>query len=380
MASRRKIALTYSYSENWIAGSYYVINLIKALNQLQDISKPYLIILYHSLDGLNLIREINYPFISFVNTDITRGAFPVIIIKKITRRLTGANLFLRFQLRNVHHIFEGNEDYPYINNHYYWVHDFQEFRLPEFFSKEDFDKRSSLPRKVAGMKNATLILSSYDAFNDFKTFFPGYLCKVAVWRFASSLPDFSAIDFKKLKVEFKLEKPFFICSNQFWQHKNHMAVLEAILLLKKKNLSFHVVFTGKNFDHRNPQYYNGLETFVTNNQLEQWTRFVGFVDRKVQLCLSQNAISYIQPSFFEGWSTTVEDAKYLNQYVLLSDIPVHREQLYYNVSFFNPAEPDALASKMEEVLNGKIKQEKKDYHQNIINYGNDILKTFLDNE
>jgi glycosyltransferase involved in cell wall biosynthesis len=379
MASRKKVALTYNYSENWIAGSYYVVNIIKALVRLHQAKMPHLVILHSKDDGLDLIREINYPFISFVNTDTGKAGLATKLIQKITRIIAGEFFLIQRKLKDVHHIFEGSDEYPFIKNHYYWVHDFQEFRLPAFFSKEDAEKRSALPRRVAGMEKATLILSSFDALNDFNTFFPDHKCKVKVWRFASSPPDFSTVDFKEQCAKFKISDPFFICSNQFWQHKNHKAILEAIRLLKDKNLSFQVVFTGKNFDHRNPEYFEGLQKFIATYQLERWTNFVGFIDRKVQLCLGQNAISYIQPSFFEGWSTTVEDAKYLNQFVILSDIPVHREQLNYNVSFFNPVNPEELAAKMEEgVRNGFIKQ-KADYSEDIVRYGNDIVNTFSEN-
>ena len=34
----------------------------------------------------------------------------------------------------------------------------------------------------------------------------------------------------------------------------------------------------------------------------------------------------MQPSLCEGWGTVLEDAKVLDKAVLLSDIPVHREQ------------------------------------------------------
>ena len=372
MAKRKKIALTYNYSENWIAGSYYVANLIKALNHLDEANKPHLTILHPSESGLNIIKEIAYPFISFINTDTNKRKSVKSYIRRILNQILGKNI----SLKNVDHIFEGSESYPEIKNHYYWVHDFQEFRLPEFFSKEDAEKRSALPRKVAELDNVTLILSSYDALNDFKTFFPEYKCKIKVWQFASSPPDFSLVNFKKQCLKLNVSEPFFICSNQFWQHKNHKIILEAILLLKEKKISFQVVFTGKNFDHRNPQYFESLKGFIAIHQLEPWVNFVGFIDRKVQLCLGQNAISYIQPSLFEGWSTTVEDAKFQNQFVLLSDIPVHREQLNYNVSFFNPKDASELATKMESVLKVGVKREQKDYQKNIIDYGINIKQTF----
>jgi len=376
MNKRKKIALTYLYSENWIAGSYYVVNLIKALNRLEEREKPHLFILNHDDQGLDLIKDIKYPYISFIHPNAHNKKGVTGILERIIKRIKGQDYFTKKKLKGVHHIFEGSDQYPFIENQYYWVHDFQEFRLPEFFSKEDAEKRSSLPRKVAGMRDATLIVSSYDALNDFNTFIPGAVCKVNVWRFTSSPPDFSAVNFKEECARLKIDRPFFICSNQFWQHKNHKAILEALRLLKEKNLFFQVVFTGKNFDHRNPGYFESLQSFIIDHQLESWVNFAGFIDRKVQLCLAQHAISYIQPSFFEGWSTTVEDAKYLNQYVLLSDIPVHREQMNYNVSFFDPSDPADLAIKMELIVNGKFKKEEKDYGQNIINYGRDVLNTF----
>lgn len=209
MASRKKVALTYNYSENWIAGSYYVVNIIKALGRLDQVKMPHLVILYSNDDGLDLVREINYPFISFVCTETDKGGLTAKFIRKTTRIIAGESFLMERKLKDVDHIFEGSDKYPFIKNHYYWVHDFQEFRLPEFFSKEDAEKRSALPRRVAGMEKATLILSSFDALNDFNTFFPEHKCKVKVWRFASSPPDFSTVDFKEQCLKFNISGPFF---------------------------------------------------------------------------------------------------------------------------------------------------------------------------
>jgi glycosyltransferase involved in cell wall biosynthesis len=280
------------------------------------------------------------------------------------------------RLRNTDYVFEGNDRYDFIKNHYYWVHDFQELRMPEFFSKEEADKRSAVPGRISKLKSATLILSSYDALNDFNSFFPDHLCKVKVLRFASSLPYFSHIDFEEQKKLFDITTPFFICSNQFWQHKNHRLVLEAIKILREKGKNFQVIFTGKNYDYRNPNYFDNLQNFVRNEGLQQHVRFLGFIDREVQLCLAKNSISYIQPSLFEGWSTTVEDAKCLNQFVILSDIPVHKEQLNYNVAFFDPRNANALAEAMQIVLDKSVVTVEKNYSENIKTFAEGLLEIF----
>ncbi len=349
MGSRKKIALTYYYSENWIAGSYYVANMLKAVNLLHDADKPHFIMLIDNNEGLDILSEVKYPYISFLNLNGNSKGFPN-LTRKILRRLTGKDYHIRKRLKGVSHIFEGGDHFDFIPKHYYWVHDFQECRLPGFFSAEEAAKRSVLPAKVSRLKNATLILSSYDALNDFNTFFPDHVCKVNILRFASALPDISGINFDTERERFHIRSPFFMCSNQFWQHKNHRVILEAIALLKEKDYDYQVVFTGKNFDHRNLSYFSSLETFVDERGLRKWVNFLGFIDRKVQLKLAEHAISYIQPSLFEGWSTTVEDAKCLNQHIILSDIPVHREQLDYNVTFFDPHSAVDLASKMERYL------------------------------
>ncbi len=44
----------------------------------------------------------------------------------------------------------------------------------------------------------------------------------------------------------------------------------------------------------------------------------------------------------------VEDAKAIGKHVILSDIPVHREQATENVTFFNPESTSALKNILEE--------------------------------
>ena len=378
MAARKKIALTYYYTENWIAGAYYVANLIKALNTLPEEEKPLIKLLVNNNDGLHLIQELNYPYLDIISTDVNADGLVSRTLRKIRHRLTGKDNWVHHQLAGVQHIFEGKPDLSFIPHHYYWVHDFQECRLPDFFTAEEAAARSALANKVAAMPDATLILSSHDALNDFRQFFAGAQCKTRVLRFTSSLPDYSGVDMEEQRKKFGIHSPYFICSNQFWQHKNHRVVLKAVELLKEKNLRYQVLFTGKNFDHRNQGYFASLEKFVADNGLEQWVSFLGFIDRNVQLQLADHALSYIQPSLFEGWSTTVEDAKCMNQHIILSNLPVHLEQIDYNVDFFDPHDPVQLAAAMEKNIVNGVTRERRDYRKNIEVFGRDILETFAE--
>ena len=90
----------------------------------------------------------------------------------------------------------------------------------------------------------------------------------------------------------------------------------------------------------------------------------------------KNAIALIQPSLYEGWSTLVEEAKALNQFIILSDIPVHREQIDQNADFFDPFNAAELAGKIICQLDKPQKIKQLDYKQNIVEFGEKIMEVF----
>ena len=55
------------------------------------------------------------------------------------------------------------------------------------------------------------------------------------------------------------------------------------------------------------------------------------------------AVAVINPSLFEGWSTTVEEAKSIGVPQLLSDLPVHREQSPLLCKYFDPHNSEDVA-------------------------------------
>jgi len=58
----------------------------------------------------------------------------------------------------------------------------------------------------------------------------------------------------------------------------------------------------------------------------------------------RNSQAVVQPSFFEGWSTVIEDARSLQVPVVASNIPVNIEQLGDEGTFFDPNNPEDLAA------------------------------------
>jgi glycosyltransferase involved in cell wall biosynthesis len=357
MAERKHITLVYQYNDDWIGGTYYIQNIIKALNLLADDTKPELLVLHDLNSSVEVIKDFGYPYISFLPISFKLELYKK-LLNKFSRFLIGKKMF-KLKLPGA----AGNNVYPLassmsnknISNGYYWIPDFQEYYLPHFFSKLEVYTRKAINKEMANA-NYPIVFSSKTAAADFDKFYPGNKNKKRILSFTSFIDDrYKQIRLETLQQKFAITKPYFIVANQFWKHKNHFVVLKALLLLKGYFPNFQLVFTGKESDYRNPVFFSTIKKYIEENSLQNQVLSLGFIDRNEQLQLMANAIAIIQPSLFEGWGTVAEDAKVLNQFILISDIPLHKEQVQQNCLFFSPEDEHDLAKKMLFMLqNEKI--------------------------
>jgi glycosyltransferase involved in cell wall biosynthesis len=65
--------------------------------------------------------------------------------------------------------------------------------------------------------------------------------------------------------------------------------------------------------------------------------------------LLRSSTALINPSRFEGWSTTVEEAKSFGVPMILSDLEVHREQTGGTARYFGVDDPARLADYLLEI-------------------------------
>ncbi len=380
MAERKHITLVYQYNDNWIGGTYYIHNIIRSLNLLPDEEKPVLLILHDINSNVDVIKNFNYPYISFLPFDFKLGSFKK-LANKFSRFFIGKKLFkLRLPAAVGDNVYPlaTNMSNKNIRNGYYWIPDFQEYYLPHFFSKLEVYSRKAINKEMVAA-SYPIVFSSKTAADDFDKFYPGNKNKKRILSFTSFIDSsYKEIPLQTLQQKHHIAKPYFIVANQFWKHKNHFVVLKALRLLKEYASTFQLVFTGKESDYRNPDFFGTIKEFIRKNNLEEQVLFLGFIDRQEQLQLMANAIAIIQPSLFEGWSTVVEDAKVLNQFILVSDIPIHREQVKENAVFFDPANENELAEKMLFMLQNKKTITSIDYSSLQQKFAQHFMQLFTD--
>lgn len=373
------IGLLLTGGYNWVGGLYYVINIIKVLRAINQSKGVKIVVFYSNNTPKDIIDEVRSFGIELENID----KFSLIkkIFYKTFRLLFKRNLQLEHiinphQLDVLYPLSQYFSDLNGLNcKIVYWMYDFQHKFLPHLFEKNEITQRDRNFYEMA--ENAKyLVVSSENAADHFRQFYPNSKSKLFVLRFVSVIDKTKLTSFEILKKNYLISEPYFVVANQFWSHKNHIVVLKAINELKDKQLKFKVIFTGKQYDHRNPDYFKDLCDYIEKNNIREYVSFTGFISREDQLGLIQNSLAVIQPSKFEGWSTVVEDAKALNKYLLLSSIPVHREQLKNNGSFFDSDDFVKLVFFIDKSLKHQFEYSQENYNNNVVQFAELLVDTF----
>lgn len=227
-----------------------------------------------------------------------------------------------------------------------WITDFQHRHLPELFSRSAYWKRD-LGFRAQILSRRQIMLSSEDSRADCEAFFPQSVGRTSVVRSAMLPPELSDVDGDRAIARgYQLPEGYFYLPNQFWKHKNHRTVIEALRLLRQQGAHPVVAASGREEDYRHPQHFAGLQALVSAYGLTHQFRFLGIVPRSHVFALMRVSTALINPSLSEGWSTPVEEAKSLGVPMLLSDLRVHREQAGEGADYFDPQAAEQLAALM----------------------------------
>jgi glycosyltransferase involved in cell wall biosynthesis len=207
-----------------------------------------------------------------------------------------------------------------------WIGDFQHVKLPEFFKRSELIYRNRDFHLQCDNANL-LLLSSHDAQKELATFHPSSLVRSRVLQFvAGTEVDDSTPNIGYLAKEYSIVEPYFHVPNQFWAHKNHSLILRALRRLKDEGRSVTVIATGSTEDYRRPDYFGELMSEVERLGVTDQFKVLGIIPYHDLVGLMANSVALLNPSRYEGWSTSVEEAKSLGKRIIVSDIPVHREQ------------------------------------------------------
>lgn len=329
--------------DHWIGGLYHSVNILFSILQNESITSSHKVIVATEEKNVPLFRSFEEQVL----------IVPLKYKNSIERRVKLIAVCLKHHCRFVFHGF-GNYYRLFGVTMIRWIPDFQHNHLPEFFTDKEIGTRNKIYQRVAA-SGEPLVLSSNDSLRDLNTFYPNEKKNVFVVPFVSYIEPvlLNIMEEKEQAVleQYDLAGGKYACvMNQFWQHKNHIAVLEAMQIYFSRNpdSDFLFIFTGKMSDYRHPDYIDRLNRILALPEMESHVRLLGFIERDEQIVIMKHAEYVVQPSLFEGWGTVVEDAKVLDKTILLSDIPVHREQKNEKCILFDPHNYEELADLIEK--------------------------------
>lgn len=329
------------------------MNLVNAFNCRIDDGGPIpTFVVFYTSKAEPFIKLLTYPHVELVRIP-DQNLYRSYLLSWVKRR----NEFLPTQ------ILESNVDalYPLYDfpvktkvdfRLVSWYPDLQHRFYPQYFGKlrwklRDFRLRLLLKR------TDKLVCSSKDVLSHFQRFYPKVLPDTGVLPFVSLVDVERLPSEEEVRTRYQLGGKYFVVSNQFYEHKDHLTLVKAAAELKKRGVGFHLLMTGK-MPTAKEGYFEKLHELLEAHSLEGQVQFLGVIPRSDQLALLKYALSVIQPSRFEGWSTVVEDVKAIGGSILASNIEIHKEQLGSQGALFEVGDSVDLADKMLRLLEGEL--------------------------
>jgi glycosyltransferase involved in cell wall biosynthesis len=334
----------------WLGGVTYYRNLLNAILSLPERQIEPVLLVGERADGDTLS---GFPPVEVIRSSWFDRFTPRWVGRRLWQQIFASDPFLERLLRShgievLSHsgVLGKRSAIPAIC----WIVDFQHRELPQFFTASE---RWYRDRNI-GLQcdhSSGLILSSQDAQRALAAFRPSCVERSRVLRFvAQPALGREPSGLAALQQRYGFAGPYFHVPNQFWSHKNHRLIVDALATLKRSGEAPLVISTGATEDYRQPRYFDRLMGQAEALGVLDSFRVLGVVPSNDLLGLMVNAVALINPSRSEGWSTSVEEAKSLGKRIILSDIDVHREQAPPDGIYIDPDDPTRLADLMRLVL------------------------------
>lgn len=143
--------------------------------------------------------------------------------------------------------------------------------------------------------------------------------------------------------KYGLEEGYFFYPAQLWPHKNHIRILQALLLLRSRGHRLRVTFAGGDQGNR-----AHVERFLGENALRDQVRLLGFVPGEDMRGLYEGCRAVVMPTYFGPTNIPPLEAWLIGKPLIYSS--QFREQAEDAALYVDPDDADALARAMHACL------------------------------
>jgi len=161
-------------------------------------------------------------------------------------------------------------------------------------------------------------------------------------------------DMLKTRQKFSLPDNFIFYPAQTWPHKNHLALLKALAILRDQfGLIVPLVSSGKQ-----NEFFPQIEKSIHQLQLTQQVQFLNFVSPLELQCLYRLSRAMVFPSKFEGWGLPLVEAFLAETAVTCSNVTSLPQLAGDAALLFNPDQPLEIAATIHRLwIDANLRQQ-----------------------
>lgn len=234
------------------------------------------------------------------------------------------------------------------------VHDLQhrlQPHFPEVSARGEWERREYVYRNAARTARALLVDSEVGKedllhlYSDFgieeeRIFVLPFLAPRSVSLAVGPVRDLLA----------RLPDSFLFYPAQFWPHKNHLRLIEAIGQLKSDGLEVALVLTGSTSGSLRQKTFREVKDRAKELGIDKQIRWLGYVRDYELTALYKHAVALVFPTFFGPTNIPIIEAWHAGCPVVTSDIRGVREQVGDAAVLVSPESVDSIADGLQRVV------------------------------
>lgn len=238
------------------------------------------------------------------------------------------------------------------------IHDLQHRLQPEFpevSANGEFERREYLFSNAA--RYATLLLADSEVGREDIVACYGRLGvtpdRVHVLPYLPACPPRPRLlesERATLRARHALPERYLFYPAQFWPHKNHGRIVDALALLRdERRVDVHVVFTGSHSGLLRERTWKELIERIAARRVRDLVHMLGYVSEEDIAALYAGAEGLVMPTFFGPTNIPVLEAWACDCPVLTSDIRGIREQVGSAAVLADPRSAPAIADGIQRL-------------------------------
>lgn len=194
-----------------------------------------------------------------------------------------------------------------------------------------------------GLSQAVVVLTASDQLSDTVSRRYGVdraRCLSMPFSPSSLLNSALASDKKVVLDKYHLEEGYFFYPAQFWAHKNHIRILESLIILREKGVIPKIVFSGSDQGNR-----SHIENYIDHHNLFNQVKLLGFVPADDMRGLYEGCCAVVMPTYFGPTNLPPIEAWMIGRPVIYSSH--FKEQVGNAALCVNPDDAQELADAIQ---------------------------------